>query len=201
MAARRTAFARRSNLSQVWIGKRARGACAGRQRRRRSCRTAGSSGLLTRPQTQRSAGPFALLRRKDKSPNADVCVIVEGAYPYVSGGVSAWVHGVIRRQADLRFCVVAILPEPPPPALKYNRLPNLDALHHLYLSETYSRRGRRGHSSFDEAAFDRAVDAFLSGGGLAELASVDRLIGPLVTARRTGDLLDSTLAWNLVCDL
>ncbi|TMJ23533.1 MAG: DUF3492 domain-containing protein [Alphaproteobacteria bacterium] len=132
---------------------------------------------------------------------ADICLIVEGAYPYVSGGVSAWVHGVIRRQPDLRFCVVAILPAPPPPPLKYDRLPNLDALHHLYLSETYSRRGRRGYSSFDEAAFDRAVDAFLSGGGLAELASVDRLIGPLVTARRTGDLLDSTLAWNLVCDL
>ena len=132
---------------------------------------------------------------------ADICLIVEGAYPYVSGGVSAWVHGVIRRQPDLRFCVVAILPAPPPPPLKYDRLPNLDALHHLYLSETYSRRGRRGYSSFDEAAFDKAVDAFLSGGGLAELASVDRLIGPLVTARRTGDLLDSTLAWNLVCDL
>ena len=55
-------------------------------------------------------------------------MIVEGAYPYVSGGVSAWVHGLIRRQADLRFCVVAILPGPPPPAAKYGALPNLDAL-------------------------------------------------------------------------
>src|SRR5438132_1287699 len=166
MGGRCTPFARRPNLSPVWIGTWPRGAPTRRQRRCRFCRPAGSSGLLTRPQAQRPAGPFAWVRRRGKAPIADVCVIVEGAYPYVSGGVSAWVHGVIRRQADLRFCVVAILPEPPPPALKYDRLQNLDALHHLYLSETYSRRGRRGHSSFDEAAFDRAVAAFLSGGGL-----------------------------------
>jgi hypothetical protein len=33
----------------------------------------------------------------------DVCLIVEGAYPYVSGGVSSWVHGLIRRQPDITF--------------------------------------------------------------------------------------------------
>src|SRR5712692_8473016 len=74
-------------------------------------------------------------------PIADVCLIVEGAYPYVSGGVSSWVHGLIRRQPDLRFCVVAILPEPPAPVAKYGGLPNLAALHHLYLTESYGNDG------------------------------------------------------------
>jgi len=132
---------------------------------------------------------------------ADVCVIVEGAYPYVSGGVSSWVHGLIRRQPDLRFCVVAILPEPPAPVAKYGALPNLAALHHLYLSETHGSGGWRRPRAFDQAEFDRAVDAFLSGGGFAELAGIIRLLAPLVRAGRTADLLDSTLAWNLVCDL
>src|SRR5215472_17082468 len=63
--------------------------------------------------------------RKEKGSAIDVCSIVEGAYPYVSGGVSAWVHGLIRRQPDLRFGVVAILPEPPAPVAKYGALPNL----------------------------------------------------------------------------
>src|SRR5262245_30470885 len=134
-------------------------------------------------------------------PIADVCMIVEGAYPYVSGGVSAWVHGLIRRQPDLRFCVVAILPEPPPPAAKYGGLPNLDALHHLYLSESYGSSGWRRPRSFDQAEFDKAADVFLRGGGLAELKHIIRLLAPLVRGRRTADLLDSTLAWNLVCDL
>jgi polysaccharide biosynthesis protein PelF len=134
-------------------------------------------------------------------PIADVCVIVEGAYPYVSGGVSAWVHGLIRRQPDLRFCVVAILPEPPAPVAKYGALPNLAALHHLYLSESHGNGGWRRPRSFDQAEFDKAVDVFLSAGGRNELASIIRLLAPLVKAGRTADLLDSTLAWNLVCDL
>src|SRR4029077_15723989 len=46
------------------------------------------------------------LARKRAAPDlADVCIIVECAYPYVSGGVSAWVHGLIRRQPDLQFRV------------------------------------------------------------------------------------------------
>jgi glycosyltransferase involved in cell wall biosynthesis len=133
--------------------------------------------------------------------NADVCLIVEGAYPYVSGGVSAWVHGLIRRQSDLRFSVVAILPEPPPPARKYADLPNLAALHHLYLGRLPRHGTWRRPRRFDQPEFDRAADLFLSGGGLKELAKVDRLLAPLVRARRAGDLLDSTLAWRLVCDL
>ena len=89
-------------------------------------------------------------RREGKDREADVCLIVEGAYPHVSGGVSTWVHGLIRRRPDLRFCVVAILPEPPAPVAKYAALPNLDALHHLYLSESARQMAAgagRGHST------------------------------------------------------
>src|SRR6516225_2781852 len=144
----------------------------------------------TSPQARLSTLPsavprFAFRRRRQEAQIADVCLIVGGAYPYVSGGVSAWVHGVISRQSDLRFCVVAILPEPPPPKPKYGAPPNLQALHHLYLSEACARGGGLRPSSFNHA----------------ELASVDRLMAPLVKARRATDLLDSTLAWNLVCDL
>src|SRR6266849_997748 len=129
---------------------------------------------LTRPETKNPVARLVLGKRKREMQIADVCMIVEGAYPYVSGGVSAWVHGVIRRQSDLRFCVVAIVPEPPPPAAKYGGLPNLQALHHLYLSEAYGSGGWHRPSSFDQAEFDKATDVFLSAGGLAELARVDR---------------------------
>lgn len=140
--------------------------------------------------------------RKDAQDIADVCIIVEGAYPYVSGGVSAWVHGLIRRQADLKFCVVAILPNPPPPPAKYAAAPNQQALHHLYLSEVHRKLRWPRPGSFQQAEFDKAADDFLSsGGGLAELARVDRLLRPLAKAGRSADLLDSTLAWKLVCDL
>src|SRR5437588_2367804 len=92
-------------------------------------------------------------RRRHGPPIADVCIIVEGAYPYVSGGVSAWVHGLIRRQPDLRFRVVAILPKPPPPAAKYPAPPNLRALHHLYLSEVHRKLRWHLPRSFRQAEF------------------------------------------------
>jgi glycosyltransferase involved in cell wall biosynthesis len=97
--------------------------------------------------------------------------------------------------------VVAILPEPPPPVSKYGPLPNLNALHHLYLSEAYGSGGWRRPREFDQVNFDEAVGIFLHAGGLPELARIIDLLKPLVKAGRTRDLLDSSLAWNLVCDL
>ena len=39
---------------------------------------------------------------------ADVCLVLEGTYPYVSGGVSTWVHQIISAIPDLRFSVLFI---------------------------------------------------------------------------------------------
>jgi glycosyltransferase involved in cell wall biosynthesis len=132
---------------------------------------------------------------------ADICLIVEGAYPYVAGGVSSWIDGLIRRQPSLRFSVVTILPEPPAPASKYPRPPNLIELHHLYLNEFHDGRGRRAWRRFDPSGLYVAVDNFLRSGSLAELAHVTAELVPLVKARQTADLLNSPLAWKLVCDL
>ena len=57
------------------------------------------------------------------SIEADVCVIVEGAYPYVTGGVASWLQELITSLPDLTFSIVAIKANeedqpwrtPPPP--------------------------------------------------------------------------------------
>ena len=38
----------------------------------------------------------------------DVCLLVEGTYPYVAGGVSAWVHDIIKGLPELKFSVFNI---------------------------------------------------------------------------------------------
>ncbi len=38
---------------------------------------------------------------------ADVCLIVEGCYPYVPGGVSAWIDWLMRSQPETRFSIVS----------------------------------------------------------------------------------------------
>ena len=39
---------------------------------------------------------------------SDVCLLVEGAYPYVTGGVSNWLHALIGNLPDLTFSLVHI---------------------------------------------------------------------------------------------
>ncbi|MGH7197298.1 MAG: GT4 family glycosyltransferase PelF [Candidatus Omnitrophota bacterium] len=38
----------------------------------------------------------------------DVCLITEGTYPYVYGGVSSWIHNLVTSMADVTFSVVNI---------------------------------------------------------------------------------------------
>lgn len=39
-------------------------------------------------------------------PTADICLLLEGTYPFVRGGVSAWLHQLIANLPSLRFALV-----------------------------------------------------------------------------------------------
>ncbi|PYM48741.1 MAG: glycosyl transferase family 1, partial [Candidatus Rokuibacteriota bacterium] len=39
---------------------------------------------------------------------ADVCLILEGTYPYVTGGVSAWIHQLLRALPEISFALFHI---------------------------------------------------------------------------------------------
>jgi len=42
----------------------------------------------------------------------DVCLVLEGTYPYVAGGVSSWVHDLVRSMPDRSFSLLHIGPSP-----------------------------------------------------------------------------------------
>ena len=41
-----------------------------------------------------------------RAESADICLLLEGTYPYVSGGVSAWVNHLLNAFSNLRFALV-----------------------------------------------------------------------------------------------
>jgi len=41
---------------------------------------------------------------------SDVCLLLEGTYPYVAGGVSSWVHDIVRSMPELGFALLHIGP-------------------------------------------------------------------------------------------
>ncbi len=53
-----------------------------------------------------------------------VCIILEGSYPFITGGVSAWVHDLLLGLPDLEFSLFTISPEPNMP-LRYKLPPNV----------------------------------------------------------------------------
>lgn len=74
-----------------------------------------------------------------------VCIVVEGCYPYVTGGVSSWVHGLIQSFPKLEFIILAIISNRSLSGKFTYELPeNVSEVHELYLEDAdWNRKGRR----------------------------------------------------------
>ena len=60
--------------------------------------------------------------------HADICLVLEGAYPFIVGGVSHWTHALIRELPDLTFHLLTIQPQGAELTPRYPRLPNITGL-------------------------------------------------------------------------
>ena len=57
-----------------------------------------------------------------------VCILSEGSYPVIRGGLSEWAHMLIKSLADVRFDVFCIVPYDEPRVPVYEKLPNIDQI-------------------------------------------------------------------------
>lgn len=151
--------------------------------------------------TMRSRLPFA--RRPAPTADggmADVCLIIEGAYPYVPGGVSSWVHDLIKAHPDLSFHLVALVADRSGRALKYELPPNVRGLSHVHLQDM-DRGSRRPRGM--RRLFDGLREPLLNlqrGGGLADVARILEALKPWTGAVGRSALLDSPEAWKLLVE-
>jgi len=67
---------------------------------------------------------------------ADVCLLVEGTYPFVSGGVSSWVHDVICGHPELTFAVLYVGSYPGAHGeARFKLPPNVVGLHRVFCQD------------------------------------------------------------------
>ncbi len=67
---------------------------------------------------------------------ADICLILEGTYPYVSGGVAGWAHDLVKAHKERSFTLVCILPpDEKNPKQKYELPENIVGVKNLWLQE------------------------------------------------------------------
>ena len=75
----------------------------------------------------------------------DVCLLLEGTYPFVAGGVSSWVHNLVKALPEISFTGVCILPtEKEKWEIKYDVPDNFQNLQVIYLHD-YNIGDRKKH--------------------------------------------------------
>jgi len=70
-----------------------------------------------------------------------VCFVLEGSYPYITGGVSSWVHDLIRGMPEIDFVLFSISPETDQ-TLKYELPENVVEHKDIVLSEIRKSRAK-----------------------------------------------------------
>ena len=135
------------------------------------------------------------------TPVADVCLLVEGCYPYVPGGVSTWIDWLIRGNSHLTFAVVAIVADPTPREPRFRMPGNVVAFGDLPLATPMPsltwRDGKRP-LAVEEAVAD-ALTALVDGAGLDTLRCLVELIIDPANRLTPRALMSSRLSWRLTC--
>ncbi len=140
----------------------------------------------------------------ESGETADVTMLLEGTYPFVSGGVSSWVHQIIRGLPEIKFalCFLGGAPEQYE-KIRYELPKNVVHLEEHFLAEVprFQRLlGVPGDARFYEESAKLHDDLALRAARLPE--TLDKIVAQLLTdpARHENDFLFSEAAWHQICE-
>lgn len=129
----------------------------------------------------------------------DVCLILEGTYPYIRGGVASWTDEMIRRQSHLKFHVVAILPQHEEPVNKYELPDNVVGVTNLFLQRLpKGGEGKAGTISRIEQPLEVIMDGTAT---LKDFETVLSILGEQRDSLGYDYLLNSKETWSVLTDM
>ncbi len=132
----------------------------------------------------------------------DVCLLLEGTYPYVRGGVSSWIHGLLRALPELRFSAILFLGERTGSQPVYDLPENLVHLETHFLGDAWELgRPRDLPGNPSHIAASEEVHAWFRQPGLpCPHAALSRVLGGLGQAGEMTreDFLYSRAVWDVI---
>ena len=141
-----------------------------------------------------------MIADNDTHRESDICFILEGTYPYVAGGVSGWVHDIIRTHSHLKFSLVCILAKREEHQRRYDVPDNVVEIVHTYIHDLQpGRRWILGGETLRRNLEPNLI-SLLQDGGVAEMAEIIRVLAPIRHKVGSKLLLNSPLAWKLIVD-
>lgn len=73
-----------------------------------------------------------------------ICIIAEGSYPYISGGVSTWIHRLVKELPEHDFEILSLMPDPETyPDYKYELPPMIKTVTTNYLNTYLNLRHKK----------------------------------------------------------
>ncbi len=126
---------------------------------------------------------------------ADVCLLLEGTYPYVAGGVSSWVHQLIREFSDTTFSLLYLGPRRSAAKKLHYEIPeNVVDFREVYLFDYQVNRERTLAGKKED--FEILFDFFnkMRKGEPSLLAEISRIMG--LPNTRTVSLYDLAYSWE-----
>lgn len=132
------------------------------------------------------------------TPRADVCLILEGTYPYVAGGVSQWTHQLLQAQRHLSFELICLVPEKAELTRRYEVPSNVKGITTVRVGALPAGNQRIPRLQAILERLEAPLLRLHTGGGLDDLASVLREIEPFGASLGRTALLNSPEAWKLI---
>lgn len=129
---------------------------------------------------------------------ADVCLIVEGCYPYVQGGVAGWIDWLMRAEPHLTFHVVSLWPRPGQELLKYALPPNVLSFSTIYLQDFGARPRLRMASPRDVGGIAAMLSRLTSKGGIEPWREFSAKAAALSQRAPLSVMFNSPVAWEIV---
>lgn len=132
-----------------------------------------------------------------------ICIIAEGSYPYITGGVSSWIHQLISELPEMQFKILSLMPSQNEKLDYRYKLPdNLKEIKTIYLDDYLHLKHRLIKKRLHLNKIERdclykflSLDPEISWKEIIELLAIKKKAGTVI------DLLQSELFWESLLKL
>ncbi|MCK4257999.1 MAG: GT4 family glycosyltransferase PelF [Halanaerobiales bacterium] len=129
-----------------------------------------------------------------------ICIIAEGSYPYITGGVSSWIHQLISELPDMNFKVLSLMPSNKEKLECHYDIPdNLKEIRTVYLDDYLTLK----HRYFKKRVYlnrkeRECLSKFISMDSSVNWKETIKLITNKKKLGSVIDFLQSEVYWNIL---
>lgn len=139
----------------------------------------------------------------EQDPVADICLLLEGTWPYVRGGVSSWIHQLILGLPDVTFSVLFIGGQRKAYSQRHYVVPaNVVHIEEVFLDEAWQASGARKPPTSDASQAElSALYRFFHHPDQPDVKQGEAVLDALMQGRLSlEDVLYSRASWTVLSE-